>query len=379
MPNLIDSVKKDLSNRLHAMQAAQTTLLEENKAAEQENPDLSGKDIKIKYDELLSQEKYSFAQLDAALSSFSAKEGEFPIKTNKLQTIVSAISCDHLSPEGELPSIYNNLAISYDLPTLGNREGFWGTSKSTFYTSTLLYRLSAITGKRIAELSPLDSPIYHVAPLTQTLIDTLGTTLVSNNSYILQINGHIGFGFPHSGYAFGGSRKQELFYPEILNRLDVTTKYYPEDCSSWLADVFKQKYSSSTADLLCAYRRLSGSTFYKQEELADTEMLKELVNKYIPVHPTKESIQPGDMYIVRRFDALRNEEKTLGISGHVGLVSSHPDKQNFQSLEFNRDMPQMEGFGSRDVATHNLLSMESSNQEKENGVQKKLYYLRLKP
>lgn len=351
MPVNFPEIVSGLQFRQRAMKKEQDGLLQQNIEALELRQDISGAEVKRRYSALVSKDKENIEAFNRAIKQHNPViEGEFPIMTNKLNLILAGM--DPLDEDGSIVTIYdNNISASYQLPRIGNNE-FWGSSQSTFYTATLLYRLSAITETPCVQLMPITSSIFHVAPFTEKLLSCLGTELLTDKSYIFTEGKHTGFGFIHSGFAFGGSRQQQGFYREYLPNMEV--KYFPEDCSSWIANVFQQTYSSSTADLLCCYRlSLSNNTCYVPSGWKEQPMAIELREKFRAIDPTKEQIKQGDIYFGRIFNQSATLETSLGVSGHVGLVFSEPRENSLESIEFTRDMPHIEGFGTRTVALNN--------------------------
>lgn len=370
MPINMNDVINRLEARQRKMQEEQNLLLKKNKEAQQE-ADLSGAALKTKYDKKIQHDMESIVQFNRILGPLQTKEGEFPIKTNKIKLILDGIDSLPLSKDGDIVVNYNNtISASYTLPSLGSNE-FWGSSLSTYYTTSLLYRLSAITDTKVSEILPLNSSVYHIAPLTQSILNLLAEQSVIEESYIFQQGKYLGFGFPHGAYAFGGSRGQAKFYPKIFSEtlhyeplISISAsinKFFAEDCSSWIMgdEVFQQKHIPSTADFLCAYRTLTNSTDFVPKSWSNESGAQELLQNFIPVDPVMERVQPGDMYFYRSSATTSD----LGKSGHVGLVYAWEEQNKFQSIEFTRDMPEkkegastidftngfgIEGFGIRE-------------------------------
>lgn len=380
MPVLsLSEIVGSLQARQYAMQQEQNDLLQKNQECLEEAKDISGAKLKSNYSEMVLQDKSYIQQFNKAIEAHNVVEEEYPITTNKTKLILDWLDGHPLNEDGEFTVRYDN-TISTLLPILGNTE-FWGSSLSTFHTATLLYRLRAITGNSFTQIMPMDSSIFHIAPLTKGLLSCLDNSLLQNKNYIFQNGSDLGFGFIHSGFAFGGSRNQEWFYSKYLTypKDDIeSAKYFPHDCSSWIASIFKQKYSSSTDDLLCTYRILSKSTDFVPVGWDEQELAKELLDRFIPVDPFKERLQSQDIYVYRTFSPKYPEQTSLGATGHVGLIFSSPTNNKLESIEFSRSMPEVEGFGIKITDLKNPSTIKPSDDFSVDQLSKKLCYLRLK-
>ena len=251
------------------------------------------------------------------------------------------------------------------LPLLNNENtSFWGTSNPTYLAAGLTFAYLALqdilhpdTPSSIADFS-LESPFHHVVPCDISALPP--------SKLIYNVAGKpTGYGFIHSGFAFGGSRFQESLYPD-------GKKFAPHDASSFVKEWTLPKdmpnwtkIGFSTLDL--AYS--SGKFAAGAEQYANWQSSADSVlpSKYTTMLDI-DHVRPGDLWVMRR---NVSEEKPLGTSGHTGIITNTKGtfaQDQVEILTANRDMPHMEGIG--------LQHLPNTTRTNEDGLQDQVFYLR---
>jgi hypothetical protein len=252
----------------------------------------------------------------------------FGVRTNKLfETLTGA---EKLATNTNISNVLNGKFIKGfdnsigDLPVLGEKGAYWGTSNTTFATTFLKVIHSTIPGKNITDTA--NSATLH----TFLLPEKFDTSLVKSSIFIeLPEKGAPELTIPNSGYSYGGDR---------LNKKE----FKPQDCTSFL-EVSAQltQNGASSADLYLAKRVLAkqGLVVVKNDWLdsAGGSMVKLFdLNTDTP--------QPGDIWARRKFNDKVKIDSSLGFGGHAGIYLGQ-EKDKIVNLAYNRDMPDMEGFG----------------------------------
>ena len=238
--------------------------------------------------------------------------------------------------------------------TEGYKSAFWGTSTPTYLVAAGTMAYLCLTEQSISAFS-LQSPIHHVVPF-----GNFDASEVPEESRLLyDVNGIEGYGFVHSGFAFGGSRFQENLYPE-------GKEWQPDDTSSYLKKWTLHKdvpnwanIGFSTADLLCVKLTQSQLSVMDQHRIP-VEWAKS-ADGTLPEHFSYidgcTDLRPGDIYVRKGGFSLKNP---LGAYGDSGIVTEiRGDK--IDVLTANRDMPYMEGVGIRTVSR--VAKQLASNEE----------------
>lgn len=188
----------------------------------------------------------------------------------------------------------------------------------------------------------------HIAPYLPDHIPqetTLPFTLDPNCRFAYNDGEKIGFGYVHSGYSMGGYRFQTNFYPN-------GKKYGPQDCSSWIGELTGFRDPFATLHLMMAYRG------------EENDISTKLKNHFRSVSFSQ--IQPGQLVLSRYYN--RNETPHCegnGTGGHIGILHKDPEEDTISLLEYNRDMPAIEGFGFRTYpfnATHSFFPAIKENE-----------------
>lgn len=135
------------------------------------------------------------------------------------------------------------------------------------------------------------------------------------------------------GYSFGGSRLDERY-----NNKEFKT----EDCSSAVAKWIESIYPFSTLHM--------EEAFDNDCHNAECEVVTSIMAPVI-------TAEKGDIYVFRKYDINLNPEKsdrTYSKSGHTGIVTNvYPERNCFESLSYNRDMPKIEGLGFHEECMDN--------------------------
>lgn len=212
------------------------------------------------------------------------------------------------------------------IPRLGDQTTIWGNSKGTFLKTALFLFMKEL---KIPVPDVDTTALYHVTPLPETI------DITSCSFYYSDTKTPHGLVFPHSGYAFGGHRG-ETRYP-------TGKQYGPQDCSSWIQKITGCASPFSTMDQLFTYRRQADPWTYVSSDWDRQDMLA----LYKPVRDPQKDLTPGAIYASRNFTADDpTMSLTAGSGGHTALVwDAVTSSGNIQTLGYNRDMPNIEGFG----------------------------------
>lgn len=329
--------------RQKSIKKAQDELLESNKKHYEDIDDKSGAGLEKAVRQSMAKDEKHIKEFTSSLKNYKCTEDiPFSVRTNKMDLIFEGtrglFGDDETNivklAEGKLPTGYDN--NTEFLPVL-NSGCFWGSSAVSFLSNAILATNFTLANTNIMSLD-LSSAITHVAPLPKGLKLDSGCRY----SYLSKDRGNYGFGFVHSGYAFGGFRYEESLYPKGKT-------LGPEDCSSWVAKLTGCPYLFSTVDQMCTQRLLTKKG-YVPEAWKSKSLCKDTVERFKSVEI--EDIMPGDIHILRVFDKQKSIDESIGRGGHTTLVLGKKDKDTLLTLGFNRNMPNIEGFGLQEYPVH---------------------------
>ncbi len=360
---IVASAIAEMRLRQQAIKQEQDSLLHINKEiTEQLFADMSGDAFAKKVRQDSAQDKGYIEDFNKRLSTIPDLErNQIPwaVRTNKMALTTDGVidgarttifGADETNivrlAIGVLPRECTNEIDKFPVPGPGE---FWGTAKVTYLSYALLAVNFSLCGKTIQEI-PLTSAITHVSPLP------VGIALNPNCrfSYSAETLAYkfSCFGYVHSGYSFGGYREDE-------KRLHYGKPFGPEDCSSWVAKTTKCPILFSTADQLCTYRATLPShlqtSFIPPEWLSGKEA-QDMVTRYDAV--TSSDVQPGDIFLSRTFKRDLDPSTNLGAGGHTGIVLSKSESA-VTILGFNRDMPNIDGFGIQEFPLYPVPTAEN--------------------
>lgn len=241
----------------------------------------------------------------------------FPLRFNKAFEIATGVKNLFETGDisrllaGEIVEGYSNIPV---LPNIyANPELFYGTSKSTIYSAALISPLMILTQGSPEPFTPgslKDSNIFHFTPMPAEL------SLASRYCYRDE-EGSANFGFSHSGYTFGGDRVQSNIYTSYA----LENKFFPDDCSSWVANLTGSFSQYTTRDQKYFSGLEALPEGYKNDVAkAEIERLYEVVSS--------ESAMAGDIVV---------------FNAHTGFLLGK-DATTVTILSDNRDMPGIEGF-----------------------------------
>ncbi|MBX9805310.1 MAG: hypothetical protein K2Y18_06115 [Alphaproteobacteria bacterium] len=293
----------------------------------------------------INRDEATTALFNTALKKPGVK-ASFPVNTHKTLEILTGVKPLITESFFEILEGNNPKGYSYDQQTVTQLGGdntitIWGNSRGTYLKTALLYMLATheegpSKGFGSMGLKWFDgSALAHVAALPDLELD------MSSYSFACpyEPGAKLGLVIPHSGYSFGG----HLGEP----RYGQGKRFGPQDCSSGVAFLTGSP-AYTTADQLCAYRKLSGLVGLIPagwETGADaTYLLKNM--EVVTVKDPQNDIQPGQIYWHRRFANTDPEMKvTVGSGGHTAITLGYLRDGSVVTIGYNRDMPKLEGFG----------------------------------
>ncbi len=263
----------------------------------------------------------------------------FPLKTNKNFEIAKEVQ-KFLTPEiflrlvaGQEIEGYSNLPC---FPNISERpDSFWGTSKSTIYSASLLAAHKVVTGKTASDY--IGYNFVYAAPTPAGLV--LEETACHKGE--MQI--------VYSGFAFGANRVPSLYESEAGAKV-----LHPYDGSSFVQEVtgLPSHYTFTTWDQIYYNMRADGHTSEAIATWSDTPTAVAMTSLYTPLKI--ENLTPGDILFFRN---KISEGTPYGTSGNTFIVADFPRDGKVLTLGSNRDMPHIEGFVVKDF---DLPSIEDS-------------------
>ncbi len=270
----------------------------------------------------------------------ASSEASFPCKTNK-PSIVLAGAIEYLN------EFQNNLVDSskiqdcliearnsrtifpqsnLEFSAISYCDSFKpGTSHPLFFQTSLLLLLGQIkTNASITEL--LSNNDHHITydPMINATIQGVhcpvitGQLLVTGSS--LWHSGSIVW-TPTLGYSYGGSRKDNIYDDKFYKNEDCSSAvakwigYNDKEFSTWHLKNYLAKTDSKCAD--------------------DHDCLK-IAEKLVHVNDP----QPGSIFLV---------------GSHTGVVTGVYEDGIIETLSYNRDMPQFEGLGYKNISCHEVI------------------------
>lgn len=291
--------------------------------------------------------------INNSLSSYKVGvDVSWAIKTHKMQEILTGAQ-NLLNDEenaykisiGKIPTSYDN-SIGFDkIPILGYQEStIYGNSKCSYLSAAVIESYLNLLGKssKISDINLFGNKTPWFDKSAITHFDYLPKDAVIPNfdsfSFMHNDSNKFGLVYVHSGYAFGGVRGSEL-NPYV----DNGKKFIPYDCSSWAASIVGSNYSYSTYHLLEAFNTKKQVGFVSQKE---QHIVNEALDKIEPVEVNNiQQVEPGMLMCFRKFNEKNSFENSLGTSGHVAMALGTSSSGEVVSIGYNRDMPNIEGFG----------------------------------
>ncbi len=281
----------------------------------------------------------------------------YSLQTNKMdkalmgarEIIADPISFDAII-HGEYPFGFEN-DPAFPL-IIGETDTLFGNSNITYLNTALIEVGMSLLGPdaKIQDLSFslgkhwLDhSPMTHITPVNSAVFegsDFLKEEYKNNYSFSFHDDTTpLGFVFVHSGYAFGGYRDEDRYKDGKL--------FGPEDCSSWISKLCNCDIEFSTIDLLYTYRaQVEGNLDYIAPDWVNSRAATALFETFSPVKIIDPftDIQPGQILVFRKFETA-DHTQDAGMGGHVALVLGVTEEGQVVTLNYQRDMPDKEGFG----------------------------------
>lgn len=326
MPPTLEIALKAAKARLARMQADQNDLLKKLAELHAEKQDLSGSELTHQVISRMEADKRFINACSQKIRSEGIKV-HYAISSHKFEQTFADTKellkhSDDIIPQiasGKLPAEYTALSNfdSAELPIIDYDTAayYWGTYKVTTVSSLLHETCFTLSGKTASDVS-LASSIFHVAPSPGGILDPKCSFAYFNKK------GIVGFGFPHAGYAYGGSRNQRLLYPK-------EKLFCPEDCTSGTAKIVG-----------CPEDTFNSKELYKSFFDPDHP----LCTFFTPIsYPMKyDHVEPGS--VVAIYSSKGNWNNKEGYSGHCGIVVNK-DQRGVLVLSYNRrqENPRIEG------------------------------------
>jgi len=259
-------------------------------------------------------------------------------------------SCAYLQANIELQKSNDNLSTSLgaiDIPLQRNRTQRLA-QKTSWVDDAAIGHVGALPkGVRWSDLTNINPEFSRFSFRFQDEIYTQ--------------QGLDGLAFIHSGYAFGGDREKGGGW----GRYEIAKSFGPHDCSSWTASITDCPLYS-TNHLLAVYRKQLHSTLNTNaDELMLSKVCQKISDTYEAIdinrvkNNPKDLLKPGMLFGLRGFNEKYNKENSLGNSGHVVLALGATSTGEVLTLGYNRDMPNIEGFGFR------VFSLEEKSDEEK--------------
>ncbi len=353
----------------HKIIQDQSYLLSQNALLwEQNESHLNQAHFQAKALKRIDQDLYYLSTLNDAVSNYSSKPGEYDLTwslaTNKMSLILNGAKeiildgnhlNDLLTGQNPFPTGYDN-APSH-IVTCSDTSGLFGNSQLTYLSAALLtVHLELLGEQSHLPSSWIDqSAIAHITPIPERIVQNIDASFAQNFSYYHSDNQtEHGLAFIHSGYAFGGQRDE--------NRYGENGKLYgPEDCSSWMAKLVHSDISFSTIDMLYAFRmgQPEAERGYVDESWLNSDGAK-IMDYITPVFITDptQDIQPGLIWVLRKFEDNTDHQYSSGKSGHTALVLGLEDNGDVLTIQYGRNMPETEGFGLQSFASTSAQNTE---------------------
>lgn len=370
---------KQVQAYTHKIIDDQTYLLKQNQLLWSQNQhSINQTDFQIKLINRIDQDLIYLDNLNHAVSNYG-EPGEFDLTwslaTTKMSLILNGardiiLNDEHLTDllTGQTSHLLNHDIAPNYIVSLGDTSGLFGNSNLTYLNAAILTTHLGLLGEQshvqdILIGSSAQTPwidqaaIAHITPIPNSM------QVSSNFSYVYSDNQTTqGLAFVHSGYAFGGQRDE--------NRYGDNGKLYgPEDCSSWMAKIIHSDVSFSTIDMLYAFRMAQPESErgYVDPDWLQSDYAK-IMNYITPVvvHNPIEDIQPGMIWVNRKFEEGTEHHSSSGKSGHTALVLGLEESGEVLTVGYARSMPEYEGFGLKSFpaqSTHNSEVMYFSIQD----------------
>lgn len=312
---------------------------------------------------MLKQDLAFFEALQQALKPLQPKEGEYPIKTNRmhlgLQKALALTEDEFYDIIDRSPSVPQRFDFTNppDFNIVDDRTHMFSSGDGIaikIFLSTV-YRVLSNTHK-VSDLHKVfgndwvdTSPWVHITPLPESFVMTED---IKTSPYFYDdrksIPGVIIF---HNGFAFGGHRCDKR-YPQ-------GKEFGPFDCSSWIASITQSPVAFSTVHQYIDYHIRTDFSAFPQGVLSE-EVKHKIVQEWqedsfkagieqsltpIQVRDPQVDLQPGCIHgerVLKIFDVHNLSEFPKGSGGHTGLFlgivgGCGPDARAL-TLGFTRDI-----------------------------------------
>lgn len=346
----------------------QTYLLNQNQLLWSHNQyNLNQYDFQTKLINRIDQDLIYLNKLNHAVSNYG-EPGEFDLTwslaTTKMNLILNGarhiiLNDDYFTDllTGQISDLINSDIPPNYIVSLGESSALFGNSNLSYLNAAILITHLGLLGDQshvqdiLIENTPWidQAAIAHITPIPNSI------QVDSNFSYLYADNQTTqGLAFVHSGYAFGGQRDE--------NRYGDNGKLYgPEDCSSWMAKVIHSDVSFSTIDMLYAFRMAQPESErgYIEPDWLKSDYAK-IMDYITPVviHDPVQDIQPGMIWVNRKFEAGIDHHSSSGKSGHTALVLGLEESGEVLTVGYARDMPKYEGFGLKSFSAQSTSDSE---------------------
>ncbi len=287
---------------------------------------------------------------------YTENEMTYALKTNKMDEALTGsreLIADTQSFEaiikGEFPEGYGcppPFAVM-----IGEVSCPFGNSHNTFLSTALIEVATTLMGPdaSVLELNAAfnglwadNSSIAHITPINETIFQidpSLAQRYLDNYTFSFHDSEtDLGLAYIHSGYAFGGFREEDRYAEGKL--------FGPEDCSSWLAKLTQCDVEFSTYDMFYTYREQTETNHdYVDPTWRGSSTATAMFETFSPVQviDPHQDIQPGQIIVFRKFTS--EDHSGIGYSGHTGLVLGLTEDNQVLTLNYTRNMPDVEGFG----------------------------------
>lgn len=260
---------------------------------------------------------------------------------------------------GQIPGLINSDTPANYIVHLGESSSLFGNSNLTYLNAAMLITHLGLLGEQSHVQDILientqtpwvdQAAIAHITPIPNSISVEPDFSYLYSDDKTTQ-----GLAFVHSGYAFGGQRDEHRYG-------DSGKLHGPEDCSSWMAKIIHSDVSFSTIDMLYTFRMAQpeAERGYVDPNWLQSDYAK-IMNYITPVFVQNpiQDIQPGMIWVNRKFEAGTDHQSSSGKSGHTALVLGLEESGDVLTVGYARDMPEYEGFGLKSFAAQSSADAE---------------------
>lgn len=329
-----------------------------------------GTDLEQLYKMVLERCQQDLDIMKRVNTNAKMKQQSFPVKSNKLIEILEGTLAFLRKDDGKLfyELLEGKVTAEYavgdlssegvtrpgDITVLGENVNGLGNSRGTFLKSVVIAIYLQMKKQKLSQVSAKEmgfevagswvdqSAMVQVYP-TKDLDDT---DMPADCSFVFtDENTQRGLAVIHSYFGFGGGH-----FPDLRNK---NKPFQPLDCSSGITLLNEYPCPVTTVDQLFN-ARLRTRGFAAKVDGAEAGIQKWVDSS--PENPVLNQcelvtdlskVQPGDTYVVRKFDLKKDAEKVAyGASGHTVVALSPVQADGrFFGIGWGRDMPKQEGYG----------------------------------